>query len=38
MPATVGIPVYQTSIALNLAIAIIGMFIIFNGQLLSCSE
>jgi hypothetical protein len=29
-------PVYQTSIAANLAIAIIAIFIVFNGSRVGC--
>jgi hypothetical protein len=30
------IPVYQTSIAVNLAIAIVAIFVVFNGPRVGC--
>jgi hypothetical protein len=36
MVSDIRVPVYQTSIALNLALAVVGMVIIFNGPQVGC--
>jgi hypothetical protein len=35
-PQSMRFPIYQTSIAVNLAIALLGIFVVFNGPRVGC--